>query len=273
MVKYNIKRLIQAHEENEKARNERNVDYRRILRDVANIKRNEINNLSKDEVDLLKQNYGTKIVLTDHPTEKQIATIIDYRLDEGGYRLGGRMGGVRRGMRAIPQGTPTLAYYATHPVNAIKRFFGYRPTAVERAKESYPRLQKIAQTGKGILPKEINKGINDIQKYGLYQDMIQEMQKDKLIGRYNATSLEHALDRKTKSKSKDITDKIKEDIISTILILAGAFFISMSREGMYFTGNLVKEQSFVAINGLGIGVILLIAALVVLFVKVLLRKH
>lgn len=58
-----------------------------------------------------------------------------------------------------------------------------------------------------------------------------------------------------------------------VFILAGAFFISLSKEGMYFTGNLVKEQSFVAMNGLGIGIILSISALVVLFVKILLRKH
>ena len=57
-----------------------------------------------------------------------------------------------------------------------------------------------------------------------------------------------------------------------VIILVGAFFISMSREGMFFTGNIVKDN-FVAVNGLGIGIILSIAALVVLFVKVLLRKH
>lgn len=58
-----------------------------------------------------------------------------------------------------------------------------------------------------------------------------------------------------------------------VIILIGAFFISLSREGMLFTGNTIKDESFVATNGLGIGVILLIAALVVLSVKVLLRKH
>ena len=286
MVSYKTKKLIKEYEENEKARVERDIDYRKVHEAIKELKSENIGKLDEkyhEEVLLLRSvKLIPKTVNESYKlNDKQIAKIIDYRLEKGQYKLPHPMDttyirdlahSLKRPLRGISQGAPTLAYYLRHPVNGVKKLFGYKPTALERAGEGYDRLQGIAKKAKGKLPKDIDKNIENINKYTLYKDIIEEMHKDRLVGKYRFTSLEHALDRKVKKEGKDITDKIREDIISAILILAGAFFISMSREGMYFTGNIVKEN-FVAMNGLGIGVILLIAALVVLFVNVLLRKH
>ena len=126
------------------------------------------------------------------------------------------------------------------------------PGISNRVKEEAKSLKELGAAGKIA---------SLFEKYGIGRS------------RYRESNLKKGLYSAAKRKTRELTDILREETLTIVLLLIGAFFISMSREGMYFTGNLVKEQSFVAINGLGIGVILLIAALVVLFVKVLLRKH
>ena len=108
------------------------------------------------------------------------------------------------------------------------------------------------------------------------RDIIDE--EDKEIKGYNSLLKSNKINPKqhyllVKESHNQIKRLTSLEQALVVIIIVGAFFISMSREGMYFTGNIVKEQSFVAANGLGIGIILSIAALVVLFVKVFLRKH
>lgn len=204
------------------------------------------------------------------PEQKEAAVAITLydRLEEN-------PGGYKRRVGKSPTLRPESKLWALkpwrwHPIRGLQRLYHHSQDFFKKAheKETIDKLYKVIQDRGDILPEDVKEKAEDLAKLETYKEMVDILAEDKLMPRRQFKTVSHDLEIRAKKKADNLVDILKkESSVAIILLIATLFTLFSMTKNPTITGKVVLEGSVVGNNLFGMGIILFLIVIILIYLK------